>query len=410
MKCFYIHVMILFFLSMTKSFSQEKDSLTINRSIVQVDSLGQRTISGLITDDAGQPLPGAIIVNKTIAKGVQTDFDGQYAVQASKGDTLVVSYIGFKTKEIVVGTEIVIDLELVQDSSVLDEVVIVAYKAEEEEYISIPCLFAKRLFGKKKYDSRFEKHELDSLVNWQSSILKKTESIAVIIEKEKLDPISNEEYQIDISSTLGGVYNLCSDQIFVEQPVVGVGTGFVIGPKSMITAKHVFERSIEDYLVVFGFELVDKFGKLQSKINASNVFTPKRIEKQSEELDVVKFTVDREFDKPTLEWEKSLNLKLEEVEIYMLGHPSGLPLKIALNAGIVDNSPFQYFYTSLDGFQGNSGSPIFNVCTNKVIGVLVSGELDYQHNGNCYETTLCKFPQCKGEKVIRIENIIEAFN
>ena len=217
--------------------------------------------------------------------------------------------------------------------------------------------------------------------------------------------VSDEVYQLDLSNTLEQVYNLCSDQIFAKQPVVGTGTGFIVETNAMITAKHVFERSIEDYVVVFGFELVDVSGMVQSKIMASDIFYPKHIEEEFEELDVVKFTVDRAFNRPVLEWENSRDFE-KESEIYMIGYPSGLPLKIALNAGIVDNSPFQYFYTSLDGFQGNSGSPIFNLCSNKVIGVLVAGELDYEYNGNCYQTTLCKYPYCKGEKVIRIENIL----
>ncbi|WP_299433733.1 TonB-dependent receptor [uncultured Maribacter sp.] len=59
----------------------------------------QQAISGTITDDAGEPLPGASIVVKGTSKGTTTDFDGNYTLDASMGDILVISYIGFTTQE-----------------------------------------------------------------------------------------------------------------------------------------------------------------------------------------------------------------------------------------------------------------------------------------------------------------------
>ena len=388
----------------------QEDSLINKGKIVQNDTIKQKIFSGVVTDEAGIPLPGANVLIKNTVVGTTTDFDGEFSISGKVGDTLVISYIGYSSVEAVLGIENILDIALIDSSDSLAEVVVVvAVESEEEELINIPCLTTKRLFSEKKYDSRFEKTQLDSSIAWQSSILKQAESVAIIVEKERLNAISHERFQIDVSNTLHEIYNLCSDQIFAEQSVIGVGTGFIVSENSMITAKHVFEEPIQNYAVIFGYEIIDTEGGLKSQIDASNVYIPTKIDNQSDELDVIKFTVDRAFDRPSLEWENSLDLNINDIEIYMIGYPSGLPLKIALNAGIVENSPFQYFYTSLDGFQGNSGSPVFNLCTNKVIGILVSGEIDYQFNGNCYETTICKYPQCKGEKVIRIESVMEEF-
>lgn len=59
----------------------------------------QQAISGTITDDSGEPLPGASIIIKGTNKGTTTDFDGNYSLDASLGDILVISYIGFTTQE-----------------------------------------------------------------------------------------------------------------------------------------------------------------------------------------------------------------------------------------------------------------------------------------------------------------------
>ncbi|UJH67841.1 SusC/RagA family TonB-linked outer membrane protein [Allomuricauda sp. SCSIO 65647] len=87
----------------------------------------EKTISGTVTDDQGQPLPGVTIQVKGTTTGTQTDFDGNYSVIATSSDTLIFSYIGFATQEIVVGNQNTVNAALQEDVSQLDEVVVVAY-------------------------------------------------------------------------------------------------------------------------------------------------------------------------------------------------------------------------------------------------------------------------------------------
>ncbi|VXA98214.1 Serine protease [Flavobacterium sp. 9AF] len=265
-----------------------------------------------------------------------------------------------------------------------------------------------RLSGPSQFDSRIELLQLNPNSDWQFQLLTKSESVAMLIEKENLTQFAQDTYLLDTSKTLGKLYNLCSDQAFYNQPVSGIGTAFIISKTSMITANHVFERDIKDYIVVFGYKiLVAKTGATDYYFNAKDIYFPKTILRKNLDLDLVEFTVDREFDKVALEWENSSVAVAKESEVYMIGHPTGLPLKVALNAFIEENTNPFYFYTSLDSFQGNSGSPVFNFYTHKVIGVLVSGEVDYIYNGNCYYSPVCKIPYCKGEKVMRIERFLE---
>ncbi|WP_339708881.1 TonB-dependent receptor [uncultured Kriegella sp.] len=80
-------------------------------------------ITGTVLDDDGVPLPGASIVKKGTTTGTTTDFDGNFTLDVEMGDTLVVSYIGFETKEVTVNsTEMNIQLT---SGVALSEVIIV---------------------------------------------------------------------------------------------------------------------------------------------------------------------------------------------------------------------------------------------------------------------------------------------
>ena len=59
-------------------------------------------VTGNVTDDLSEPLNGVSIVVKGTVTGAVTDFDGNYIIEASEGDILVFSYVGFDTQEITV--------------------------------------------------------------------------------------------------------------------------------------------------------------------------------------------------------------------------------------------------------------------------------------------------------------------
>ncbi|WP_299555215.1 TonB-dependent receptor [Seonamhaeicola sp.] len=90
-------------------------------------------VSGVVTDQNGQPLPGANVIEKGTTNGTQTDFDGKFQLSISgKETTLVVSYIGFLTKEIQVNEQANINIALVEDAAKLDEVVVVGYGTQRK--------------------------------------------------------------------------------------------------------------------------------------------------------------------------------------------------------------------------------------------------------------------------------------
>lgn len=86
----------------------------------------EKSISGTVTDHNSLPLPGVNIIVKGTAKGTLTDFDGHYAINAEKGQTLVFSYVGQETAEVVVSDANTIDVQLNESAQALQEVVVTA--------------------------------------------------------------------------------------------------------------------------------------------------------------------------------------------------------------------------------------------------------------------------------------------
>ena len=82
-------------------------------------------ITGTVTDDNGVPLPGATVLVQGTSNGVSTDFDGNYSISASQGDTLVFSFVGYSSQSIVVGSSSSVNVSLNPDNA-LDEVVVTA--------------------------------------------------------------------------------------------------------------------------------------------------------------------------------------------------------------------------------------------------------------------------------------------
>jgi TonB-linked SusC/RagA family outer membrane protein len=89
-----------------------------------------QSVSGTVTAD-GQPLPGATVLIKGTSQGTSTDFDGNFTIDANAQSVLVISYIGYSTKEVLVGNQTQIKVALTQDNT-LDEVVVIGYGTQRK--------------------------------------------------------------------------------------------------------------------------------------------------------------------------------------------------------------------------------------------------------------------------------------
>ncbi len=94
-----------------------------------------KTVTGTVSD-AGGPVIGATIMEKGTSNGTVTDLDGNFSLNVQPGATLVISYVGYKTQEIAVGSQSVINIDLTEDADVLEEVVVVGYGVQKKKLVT----------------------------------------------------------------------------------------------------------------------------------------------------------------------------------------------------------------------------------------------------------------------------------
>jgi TonB-linked SusC/RagA family outer membrane protein len=95
------------------------------------------TVKGNVTSKAdGEPILGANIIVVGTTAGTSTDFDGNYAVKVKSGAILQFSYLGFVTQSIIITNQKTLNIALVEDSSVLDEIVVVGYGTQRKSHLT----------------------------------------------------------------------------------------------------------------------------------------------------------------------------------------------------------------------------------------------------------------------------------
>ena len=228
---------------------------------------------------------------------------------------------------------------------------------------------------------------------------KLTKSIAGRIFKYALSDEGN-HYSIEEFKTLSESMNVCSGERFENQPTIVDCTGFLISPNLLATAGHCivnpgqslrngFSQNCEFYSWIFDFN-IDKNQSLSFKnISKSRVYNCKKVvsAKYTDDEDFAVIELDRVVEGRTpLEINQKNNIK-PGTKLFVMGHPSGLPLKYANDAKVF-NVAKTFFSTNLDTFGGNRGSPVFNQSTYLVEGILVRGDTDY------YSTTLSNGKRC----------------
>lgn len=123
-------------------------------SLMSFAQVQEIEVKGTVYDNAGVPLPGASIVVKGTQTGTQTDFDGNFTINAKSEDFLVISFLGFKTQEVLATTS-VLTITLAEDANALDEVVVTSLgirKAKKALGYAITKLDGKEFAGKAESD------------------------------------------------------------------------------------------------------------------------------------------------------------------------------------------------------------------------------------------------------------------
>ena len=108
--------------------------LMINVTLIAQDGFN---IEGTVLSQTdNSPIPGVSIIIKGSLKGTSTDFDGNFTLDVKQGDTLEVSFLGFKTKLVPINNQKVISIILEEDTSTLDEVVVIGYGTSKKSHLT----------------------------------------------------------------------------------------------------------------------------------------------------------------------------------------------------------------------------------------------------------------------------------
>ena len=101
-------------------------------------------VSGIISDENGEPLLGVTIVDKSTGSGTVTDREGKYSIPVSSpADILIFSYVGYQSQTMTVGNQAVINVSMKQDLLNLDEVIVTAYSEKAKTEISSAVTYLK---------------------------------------------------------------------------------------------------------------------------------------------------------------------------------------------------------------------------------------------------------------------------
>tara|TARA_R110001583_G_scaffold77491_3_gene210905 strand:- start:14339 stop:17443 length:3105 start_codon:yes stop_codon:yes gene_type:complete len=108
--------------------------LTVNITLMAQDSF---SITGTVVSATdSSPIPGVSIIIKGTSKGASSDFDGNFVLDVKQGDVLTFSFLGFKTQAVTVANNQALAISLVEDTSVLDEVVVIGYGTSKKSHLT----------------------------------------------------------------------------------------------------------------------------------------------------------------------------------------------------------------------------------------------------------------------------------
>lgn len=190
-------------------------------------------------------------------------------------------------------------------------------------------------------------------------------------------------YSIDRKVTLEDGMNVCPSEKFTQQPLLANCSGFLIGDDILVSAGHCFKGRAEGSCAssswVFGLEMESDRDINLDNISEDNVYKCKKVihAKLTRNEDFAIIQLDRKVvGRKALKFRKQGKVSTKS-ELVVIGHPTMMPLKVSDGGTIIANNNEYQFTTTLDTFQGNSGSAVFDAKTGMLEGILVSGKTDY---------------------------------
>jgi V8-like Glu-specific endopeptidase len=250
----------------------------------------------------------------------------------------------------------------------------------------------------------------DVYASTNSLFVELAKSTAAMIDKTHIKKMNAES--IISAPSLGEMYRLCPEERFRHQPTAANCSGTLVAPDVIMTAAHCYDlakQTCKESVWVFDYK-VNK--ENQSTVTVSNDKIYECSEVILKQMDLnqgidhalikLKRVVN---DRPHARIRSNGDIKMGE-PLVLIGHPSGLPTKIAPDASVLKTLT-NSFVSNVDAFSVNSGSGVFHAITGEIEGILSSGRQDYDGKGNC--TSVMIYEMSEGNETVVKPNLVSAF-
>lgn len=260
-------------------------------------------------------------------------------------------------------------------------------------------------------------HEDDNRIGWPTPDENKRRvalgTVALFIDKGWTE--KDGQWQTGTVQSLGATFGLCGGERFIKEPSASYCSGAFVGPEWVATARHCLDgHEVAEIRVVTGYQQaqVAAGGTTRLQFPKAAVYRVVDASRQSREgEDWALLRVDRPAASDVVPLVLDTAKVVVDAPRYLAvsGHPLGLPWKYADQARVIDvgasNESNLLYWATLDTYAGNSGSPIVDVETQNVVGILVRGDADFvlDVERRCSVSKVCRgYGDCKGEVVQRV--------
>jgi V8-like Glu-specific endopeptidase len=254
-------------------------------------------------------------------------------------------------------------------------------------------------------DNRLDLFEVTNPLHLQLA-----DSTVALIDSSLLGEAGEEVTEVH-GENFGAQYGLCAEEPYREQNAAAFCSGSLIGPDLIMTAGHCVrsQSSCEQTRFVFGYA-INKAGELPATLKNEDIYKCGELIHSEVETDGSDFALVRLSTPVMNHTPLAINKTAQDVKegdpLLIVGHPAGLPAKVADGASVRRSRNVPFFVANLDSYGGNSGSPVFNAATGEIEGILVRGENDFVRKGNCNVSYRCADDKCRGEDVTKISTVL----